>query len=288
MSRTRRQPAESVGDVPFHPTHPTLDQAHDLARTISRGDDYSSPFATRVARHIDLDDKCLAFLRRLQSDPIVVPADTNIFKVNGPVRQLYIAQAGCAMSYSILSGGHRHIDRIFLPGDMIGLEDINWRHHTSNVRSVTPVVLTGFTKTALRCIFEDSPRMARTIFSMSMMDTSHLFDRLKAVGRLGARARVAAFMLQMWSRSQAAGTAVEDKGFFLPLTQTEIGDAIGLTNVSVSRAMTALEDADCIRREGMRVRLLDVDRLVRMTDYFDRTLHVDRDWISSREVVANT
>ena len=279
-----RQQADS--DFMAPPVELSVGAALDYSARISHHPRGMSPFIRRVSRHVRIDEESQAFLQSLQAEPMVIRADTELYSIRDEVRDIYIVQMGWLLGYSILPSGQRHIHRIYHPGDIVGIEDINWNYHTSNVKAATPVVLTSLGRGRLRGVFEDSPRLARAIFSMTMMDQVHLFDSLKAVGRMSSEARAAAFILQMWSRARAAGTSIGEATLFMPLTQTEIGDAMGLTNVSVSRAMTSLADSGLIRRSGHRLELLDIKTLKRMCDYSDRTMRVDRDWVEQREALS--
>lgn len=267
--------------APIQPN--TIEEARSIAELLKADPTYETPFQRRIARYIDIDDDCRRFLRKLQSDPIVLRAGVALFNTAHDARDIYVVQSGWLLGYSFTPGGQRHVYRIYQPGDLVGIEDINWNYHTSNVETATPCAVTVFSKSTLRTIFEDSPRLARTIFSMAMMDQAHLFDKLRAVGRMSAETRMAALLLQLYSRTALTNSLPGKDTIDLPLTQSEIGDAIGLTNVSVSRTLTSLEQQGLIRRDGKNVVLLDRERLARKCDYNDRTLRVDRDWVGAMD-----
>ena len=211
----------------------------------------------------------------------MVREGVDIYTVESELRDMYVLQSGWLLGYSHTPGGQRHVFRIYQPGDMIGVEDINWSYRTSNVATATACVLTAFTKAELRRIFDESPRLSRTVFSMAMLDRAMLFDQLKAIGRMNAEARLATLLLQLYSRARLTDAIVENEGgwsFHMPLTQSELGDTIGLTNVSVSRAMSALVEQGLLKRSGKVLTFPQPDRLVEMCDFTDRFLHVDRDW----------
>lgn len=259
----------------------TLDAAHRHARLMMDDPDMDTPLLRRIGAHIDIDDDCREYIRTLQSEPMVFGPGADIIQADAEASRIYVVQYGWLYGYSFTSSGQRFVHRIYQPGDFVAIEDINWNYRSSNVSSVTACVVTAFDKPTLRRIFEESPRLARTIFSIVAMTQVQTYDLARSVSRLPAEARLADFLLQLHARGRVAGTLHHEDEFHLPLTQSQIGDAIGLTNVSVSRAFTALERAGLLKRSGRMIRFRERDKLVEMADFIDRHDAVDRDWIEA-------
>ena len=70
----------------------------------------------------------------------------------------------------------------------------------------------------------------------------------------------------------------------LKLTQEEIGDATGLTAVHVNRTLRALVDEGLIARGGGAIRILDPDRLMRVSNHVARTARIDPAWLPKSQV----
>ena len=103
---------------------------------------------------------------------------------------------------------------------------------------------------------EEQPRVATLMFLLSQAERSALTDRLASLGRTSAKARLAAFLLDMADRLRLMDDAVIDR-FDLRLTQEEIGDATGLTSVHVNRMFRELEREGLIGRENGNIILKD-------------------------------
>jgi CRP/FNR family transcriptional regulator len=67
--------------------------------------------------------------------------------------------------------------------------------------------------------------------------------------------------------------------FELPLTQQDLGDAVGLTKTHVSRSLKALEETGLVERNARVIRINDVDRLAELVDFHDRHGEVATDWL---------
>ena len=68
----------------------------------------------------------------------------------------------------------------------------------------------------------------------------------------------------------------------LPMTQSDIGDMLGLTNVTVSKSMTELERRGLIAKTKDKVKLLEVDRSIDQTGFRDRFSELELSWLVSR------
>ena len=255
-----------------------------------RGDpDIVTPFEHRLSCHIDIDEDCRTYLRELQGDPYILEEGQNYQNAGWEVTDISILQMGWMIGYNLTPSGQRFVYSIYQPGDFIGIEDLNWNQHSSTIACATNCVVSRFGKSNLHKIFEESPRLSRTIFSVSMMNQVLSFDRHRAASRLSAQACVAAFFLQQHSRALAAGTAISETEFALPLTQAEIGDAIGLTNVSVSRAVTGLTEQGLLKRYAdKRIKFLSYKELAQTVDFTDRHQHIDHAFIGGREHLQGT
>ena len=70
-----------------------------------------------------------------------------------------------------------------------------------------------------------------------------------------------------------------DASFELPLTQQDLGDAVGLTKAHVNRSLKALAATGLLERDGKIIRITDVDALSKLVDFHDRHAHVVIDWL---------
>ena len=97
------------------------------------------------------------------------------------------------------------------------------------------------------------------------------------VRKLGATERVVHFLLEVVSRLRVTRRDMKTQ-FDLTLSQSMIGDAVGLTNVYVSRALKQMQAEGFIRRDGHGIDLLDETRMKQSVDFEDRHFRIDTTW----------
>lgn len=105
-----------------------------------------------------------------------------------------------------------------------------------------------------------------------MIEASIFREWLLNVGRRDARERVAHLLCEISARLEATGLAREFT-YELPMTQEQIGDALGLTAVHINRVLKALEKDNLIKRQKREVAIADWQRLRRAADFNLRYLH---------------
>ncbi|SDF76741.1 cAMP-binding domain of CRP or a regulatory subunit of cAMP-dependent protein kinases [Limimonas halophila] len=183
-----------------------------------------------------------------------------LFSENEPCTEIFQVREGWALTSRLLADGRRQVIDIFLPGDVLGLFPHARATMPCAAEAVTPVSVWVFDHARLLTCLTASPRMSRHALSLFAGHNAALSEHLVNIGRRTAIERVAAFLLELFDRSQRAGLT-DGPVCPCPLTQTDIGDALGLSNVHVSRTLTRLRQAGIARVANGTLHLLDRPRL---------------------------
>ncbi|MHA6723211.1 Crp/Fnr family transcriptional regulator [Sphingomonas sp. RS2018] len=237
-----------------------------------------SCFADVLGDRIDLTTAERNALVRLEERRRDLRRGAVLHRENEPSGELHVLRRGLMMSYVLLDDGSRQILRFLFPGDIIGLSGIIYAHSPETVAALTDCTVCPFEKAALSQLFVDHPRLAAMIVAMNQVERVALTDRLAALGRTSAKARVAALLIDIRNRLRATDRSITDT-FTLGLTQEEIGDATGLTSVHVNRMLRQLEENGMIRREAGRTTIVDEPALVRAANYVDRYAALELGWL---------
>ena len=93
------------------------------------------------------------------------------------------------------------------------------------------------------------------------------------VGRRQAPERIAHILCELRARLDALGPT-KDYGYELPMTQEDLGDAVGLTPVHVNRTLRGLEAEGLLVRKRRSIAFPDWERLREAGDFNERYLHL--------------
>ncbi|MBV7258374.1 Crp/Fnr family transcriptional regulator [Erythrobacter crassostreae] len=191
--------------------------------------------------------------------------------------QLYIVDDGRLFASMELRNGERAITRLYFPGDIMGTANIPFDHATQTITANTASSMYIFPRSNLVDAFTRLPRIAAIFYTFAALENAILNDRLVSIGRTRGRARLASLLLEIAAREHLV--ECDDPNICRPaLTQEQIGDAIGLTTVQVSRLFKELTTQKLIKRRDGNVELLDPTALQDLGLFRNRYEDLDLDW----------
>lgn len=230
----------------------------------------------KFSNFISLTPSDRTLLKALEKDTRPVRPGQTVRNAGRRVEELYVVGKGWLFSYTDLPDGRRHVLQIHFPGDLIGVNQLPFVQATHDVEAVTDGEICPFPKQGLDAILTQSPRLSALLIGLTLVEQAVALDRFRASARMSARASVAHFLMGIWARLKVTGE--ERTRFHLPLNQALIGDAVGLTNVSVSKALTRLEREGLIRRDDGMIELKSLAALRNLAAFDDRYASMDTSW----------
>lgn len=237
-----------------------------------------SCLAERLAHYVALTAQEKNALASLEEQERSFKRGATVRREHDSARELFIVQKGWLHSCVLLGNGSRQIMRFHFPGDVVGLSSLALGKSSDSITAVTDVTLCPFDKDKLALLFNEHPRLAALIFTLSIAERVSLADRLASIGRTSARERVASLLCEVFARLRIVEGAKLDE-YLVPLTQEEIGDATGLTAVHVNRMMRGLVDDGLICRNGSTISGVDERRLAEEANFVDRYAQIDTSWL---------
>lgn len=116
------------------------------------------------------------------------------------------------------------------------------------------------------------PAIGKLLWTESLIEASLFREWIVNIGRRDARSRTAHLLCELALRREIAGLGPR-AGFALPMTQEQLGDALGLTAVHVNRTLKTLQAETLIRRSKRAVMIADWDGLSAVGDFTSNYLH---------------
>lgn len=214
-------------------------------------------------------------------DPEVLRQPRDIIRSEGDrVSGFYLLVRGWVSSSIVLGSGARLINKVHLPGDMLGTPSMVLPLAADTLTAITEAVVAFVPFERLGRICTRLPRLGALLTFATQVERLALMDVLAVTGRASATEQLARLLLDLHSRLTPIG-AVESDAFDLPLTQEMIGDLTGLSAVHVNRKMRELREDWVIAREGRKVRILDLPALRALSPIRPRSLQFEPAWLPS-------
>jgi CRP/FNR family transcriptional regulator, nitrogen fixation regulation protein len=160
--------------------------------------------------------------------------EEEIYGEGEPSEYVYQVIRGAVRTYKLLNDGRRQIGAFLLPGDVFGLDPGST--HRLTAEAITDTTVRLVKRRSLEAAAGSDVRVAHQLWTMTAGDLRHAEDHMLLLGRKTALERVATFLLEMDRRLAKAGMMA------LPMCRRDIGDYLGLTLETVSRALSQLSD----------------------------------------------
>lgn len=195
-----------------------------------------------------------------------VEAGADIVREGQSPTESCLMLSGYSARYHLLSDGRRQISAIHIAGDFVDLHSFLLDRMDHSVGAITDVTIALVPHHVLREFTESQPHLTRMLWLSTLIDAAMHRRWLMAAGRLNAVGRVAHLICEMHVRLDVVGH-VTDRTFRLPLSQTELSDAMGLSVVHINRTLQQLRKQGLISWQGETVRILDWPALQEVAEF---------------------
>ena len=183
---------------------------------------------------------------------------------------------GFTCRYNILASGQRQIFSFHVPGDIPDLQSLHIEVMDHSLGALTPCRVAFIPHAAIDELLRTRPRIARAFWRETLIDAAIFREWLASVGRRTAYQSVAHLICEIYVQLLAVGLA-GGLNFELPITQEELGDALGLSAVHINRVLQELKVARVIASNRRQIVIIDWERLKAAGDFDPGYLHLRHD-----------
>lgn len=209
-----------------------------------------------------------------------LPMRTNSFAAGADIASeeevsthIGVILSGLAARYKIVGDGKRQILSLHLPGDVPDSQSLYLDHMDHGLVALSPCRVGFVAHDAVRDLVERDPKLGAVLIKQAMIDGSIFREWIANVGRRQGLTRVAHLFCELFVRLRVLGLS-QDNVILLPLTQSELGDATGMSAVHVNRVMQQLRAARLLSSRGNQHTVVDWPGLRRVGDFSPAYLHL--------------
>jgi CRP-like cAMP-binding protein len=187
-------------------------------------------------------------------------------------RTVNIVVDGWACRYKTLEDGRRQILAFFVPGDLADLHVYILDAMDHSIGALTSLQYAKINPKAFEELGDDHPRVLRALWWDSLLTASIQREWLVSVGQRNALESLAHLACELFLRLKMVGLAENDLCRF-PLTQSDIADALGMTQPHVSRTVKELNATGLATIQRGTLKVDDLNGLKKLALFNPNYLH---------------
>ncbi len=214
-----------------------------------------------------------AALLRLPLRLKAVAADQDIVGEGDTPSECCLIVEGFACRYNMTAEGKRQILSFHISGDIPDLQSLYLTVMDHNLGTLVPSRLAFIQHDDLRSLMRSHPRLGDLFWRDTLIDAAIFRQWIVGLGRREAHGRIAHLLCELLVRLRAV-ELVEDHAFTLPVTQAELADALGISNVHVNRVLQELRGENLISWSGNTLKVLDWEALQAAGEFDPTYLHL--------------
>ena len=232
----------------------------------------SHPFLKKIQSAGELPTADRDLLIKLCDDTRRVASRRDLISEGDRPDQVHLMLKGWACRYKLLPDGARQITALLLPGDFCDTHITLFAEMDHAIGTLTDSEVAVISRTTMRELSE-RPGIARALWWGSLVDEAVLRAWIVNMGRREAFDRLAHLVCEVHARLHHVGLA-PDGVFDLPLRQEDLADALGLTDVHVSRTLKRLREEGLMTFKRGEIVITDMPRLRELAQFDPNYLHL--------------
>ena len=229
-------------------------------------------FIKKLQGFVELAAADVSALEEATSRPQAIKPRTDLIREGDQPGPVLVVLEGWAFRYKVLPSGARQIMAFLMPGDCCDLNIGMLAEMDHSIQTVTHASVAKIDSKLMDQLMTKHPRIARAMYVGQLIDEGTLRAWIVSLGRRSSAERAAHLLLELYIRGVRTGLADRDE-LELPLSQTVLADALGMTPVHVNRMLQEFRRSGVIQLKRGLLRIQDAAALTRISGFDDNYLH---------------
>ena len=237
----------------------------------ARNDGQPCVFGRRLAGLIPLTAQDQAALEGLMVHIKPVDPHTVLVEQECVSDHALVIFAGFACRHKRRGSGRRQIVSFLLPGDQCDRGAVDGYSIDHTIETLTRCRVAKVPRAIYLDVLDRHPRVALALQRARLVEEAVAREWMVSLGTRSGVERTAHLLCELMERLGSIGQA-SDGCYDLPLTQGDLADALGLSNVHVNRSLQVLRRGGLILLKGGHLQILAPRRLCQLAEFEARYL----------------
>lgn len=246
--------------------------ARQSSRT--RSSDLIDAIARSLKRHSILSRQDEAALEELEPGTKSLTRGTEfVSQGEQPDASVFVLR-GMVGRYHTTQSGNRQYLSLHIAGDFPDLQSLFLQEMDHSLAALDEGEIALIPHEQLKALIVKAPNVATALWRQTLLDAAIFRQAITTNGALTAVQRVAHLFCEQYTRARANDLAEGDT-CSLPLSQTQIGQMLGLSIVTVNRALQSLRKSGSAELRGGKLTVRDWSRLQQRASFDRCYLHIE-------------
>lgn len=232
----------------------------------------ANPFVQKLSGLADLTVADAAALESATANPRRYVARQDLIREGDEPGPMFVVLEGWVCRYKVLPSGTRQILAFLMPGDACDLHIKLLEQMDHSIQAITAASVATITRGQMQAVMRDHPNVASAMYTAQLVDEGIMRAWIVSMGRRSAPERVAHLICELYLRARNIGLTGEGE-FALPLSQSVLADALGMTTVHINRVLKELRLAGAMSVKRGSVTIMDPIKLVQIAGFDENYLH---------------
>ncbi len=231
--------------------------------------------ARKLGEHSSVTDTVVTALGRLTPQVRALAPREDIVRQGDKPSVSVVVLEGMLSRYHTLSNGRRQYLSFHIAGDLPDLQALFVEKMDHAVCAIDEAQVALVPHAQLHEQIDKVPDLASALWRETLIDAAIFREAITNNSARDPRARIAHFLCECYYRARA-GKQERQGVCSLPLSQTQLGEALGISVVTVNRMVQQLRRTKAVDWVGHKLRVLDWQQLCELGEFDPAYLHLKR------------
>ena len=220
-----------------------------------------------------LDDQDREVIQCLRFETKVLDQGIDIVRAGDVLDRCCLVMQGSTARYHLVPDGDRQIVAFHVAGDIPDLQSLHIKKMDHSLATIAPseIAFVSHEQVWASCIAR--PSVAAALWLETLIDAAIYREWIVGLGQYSALQRTARLLCELVYRMDVMQLGT-DGVYGLKLTQFQLGEALGLTVVSVNRSLQSLRAEKAISWSREKLHVYNWERLRRIGIFDPGYLHI--------------
>jgi CRP-like cAMP-binding protein len=226
----------------------------------------------KLKYHSPIDGADVAAIRRLRYEVRELTAGEDFLRQGNKPKAAAIVIEGIMARYHTLRSGARQYLSLHYPGDWPDAQGLFLEHMDHSVCALGRALVCSISHEQLMKTFGERPTIGLAVWRETLIDAAIFRESITNNSSRHGTARIAHFFCEQFYRAKFAGL-VEANACPLPLTQTQLGEMLGMSLVTVNRHLQALRQTKVADHRAGKLFIRSWPKLASLGEFDSGYLH---------------